>query len=245
MHKLGIIQTSQYSSNYEAIQKISKMLYTAAKKEAEIVCLPEQWLVNNKITDYSIFNGFKKIAKEHRMTIIVGAFYEKQNKHQVISAPIIGPDGHIIGKQEKIHPFDYENKLVKAGKKTKIFKTFCKFGVIVCYDMVFPKVAESLTKKGAQVLFSTSRIVKRGIIPWHIYVQARALENRIPILAANISSNKYGGQSIIIDLKEMNQIMVPRVFKCRLSSQVMIKEFDLKKLQKERRKRYSDARNFS
>ena len=73
------------------------------------------------------------------------------------------PEGEIIGKQEKIHPFEYERNTVKPGREAKIFNTGCKFGVIICYDMVFPNVANTPANKGAQVLFSPSRIVKRGI----------------------------------------------------------------------------------
>ena len=76
----------------------------------------------------------------------------KLKKRPSIIAPVIGPEGEFIGKQEKIHPFDYERDIVKPGNTAKIFNTACKFGVVICYDMVFPKVANSLVKKGAQVL---------------------------------------------------------------------------------------------
>jgi len=97
------------------------------------------------------------------MTIIPGAFYEITKKKTSIIGPIIGPEGEIIGKQEKIHPFDYKWDTVKLGRKAKKFNTTCKFRVIICHDMIFPNVANTLAKKGAQVLFSPSRIVKRGI----------------------------------------------------------------------------------
>ena len=35
----------------------------------------------------------------------------KKMKDKVsINSPIIGPEGEIIGKQEKIHPYDYEKE---------------------------------------------------------------------------------------------------------------------------------------
>ncbi len=175
------------------------------KQETEIVCLPEQWLKNNEIKNFDLeFLDFKKITKEFSMTIISGAFYEITKKKTSIIAPIIGPQGEIIGKQEKIHPFDYELDTVKPGREAKIFNTACKFGVIICYDMVFPNVANTLAKKGTQVLFSPSRIVKRGIKPWEMYVQVRSLENRMSILAANVENQRFGGNSIIVDLMENN-----------------------------------------
>ena len=160
-----------------------------------------------------------------------------------IVAPIIGPEGEIIGKQEKIHPFDYERDNVKPGNEAKIFNTSCKFGVIICYDMVFPKVANILTKKGAQVLFSPSRIVRKGISPWQMYVQVRALENRIPILAANVENHRFGGNSMIVDLVENNKVVTTKITKLNGENKV-IKEFTLDKYEESRKRRFSDLNKF-
>jgi predicted amidohydrolase len=244
MVKLGLIQTTSQSTNQKGISHAVKILKKLGKNETDIVCLPEQWLKNNEINDFEIeFSKFKKIAKEFSMTIISGAFYEITKKKTSIVSPVIGPSGEIIGKQEKIHPFDYEKNSVKPGNEAKIFNTSCKFGVIICYDMVFPNVANTLVKKGAQVLFSPSRIVRRGIEPWQMYVQVRALENRIPILAANVENRRFGGNSLIIDLKENNKVVTTKVMKlngeCGIS-----KEFDLNKYEKNRKTRFSDSNNF-
>ena len=246
MVKLGLIQTGSYSSNEQALQKISKSLKSLGKKETDIVTLPEQWLKNNKISDFDKeFSEFKKIAKDYSMTIIPGAFYERKKHRFVISSPVIGPKGEIIGTQEKIHPFDYEQKLVRPGREAKVFQTNCKFGIIICYDMVFSEVANSLVKKGAEVLFSPSRIVKRGIVPWQLYVQVRALENRVPILASNVENNRYGGKSIIVDLVEDDGVVIP-IKKTELKGEKSkIKEFNLRKYKKSRKIRFSDSRKFS
>ena len=244
MVKIGIVQTRSYRNNIEGINAVSKLLRDLGKKGAEIVCLPEQWLKDNRISNYDEeFSSFKEIANEFSMTIIPGAFYERTQRGIVISAPIIGPKGTIIGRQEKIHPFDYEQGLVKPGREAKIFNTSCKFGVIVCYDMVFPNVANSLVKKGAEVLISPSRIVKRGIGPWSMYVQVRALENRVPILAANVTNSKYGGESIIVDLEENDKVVIPKITRLRGES-ATLKELNLSKYTKMRESRFSDARKF-
>ena len=244
MVKLGLIQTSTYKTNQDGINKVAGMLKKLGRQETDIVCLPEQWLKNNEISDFeSEFVEFKKIAKEFGMTVIPGAFYESTEKTTSIIAPIIGPKGEFIGKQEKIHPFDYEKKTVKPGKEVKIFDTACKFGVIVCYDMVFPNVANTLVRKGAQVLLSPSRIVRRGISPWQMYVQVRALENRIPILAANVENRRFGGNSIIVDLSENNKIVTPKINKLKGEIGVA-KQFQLEKYEKNRRTRFNDSNKF-
>jgi predicted amidohydrolase len=212
MTKVGLIQTRSYKNNKKGIENISKLLEKLGKAETEIVCLPEQWLPNNQIKNYDQeFFEFKKIAKNYSMTIIPGAFYEKNENKVSINSPIIGPEGEIIGKQEKIHPYDYEKESVDAGTEAKIFNTSCKFGIMICYDTVFPGVANMLTKKGAQILFSPSRIVKEGIEPWKMYVQVRSLENRIPIIAPNVEDIKFGGSSLIVELTKEEKIVKTRV----------------------------------
>jgi len=245
MVKLGLIQTGAYSSNEQALEKISQSLKLLGKNDTDIVTLPEQWLKNNKISDFDKeFAAFKKIAKDYSMTIIPGAFYERKKYRFVISSPIIGPKGEIIGTQEKIHPFDYEQKLVNPGREAKVFQTNCKFGIIICYDMVFSNVANSLVKKGAEVIFSPSRIVKRGIVPWQLYVQVRALENRVPILASNVENNRYGGKSIIVDLVEDDGVVIPKKEELK-GEKSKTKEFDLRQYKKSRKIRFSDSRKFS
>lgn len=244
MTKLGVIQTVPYDSNHQGVLRVSKILKKLAKQNVEIVCLPEQWLKNNEIVDFDIeFSDFKKIAKEYSMTIIPGAFYNRVKNNTTITSPIIGPEGDFIGRQEKIHPFDYEKDKIKPGKEAKVFSTACKFGVIICYDMVFPKVANILAKKGAQVLFSPSRIVKRGIEPWQMYVQVRALENRIPIIAANVENHRFGGNSIIVDLLENNKVIIPKITKLN-GERGTFKKFTLGKYEKSRRTRFADLNQF-
>ena len=110
--------------------------------------------------------------------------------------------------------------------------------------MVFAEVARSLSMKGAEVLFSPSRIVKNGIYPWHLYVTVRALENRIPILASNIENRKFGGKSVIIDLTERDGIAIPK--KIELHGQTArLVEFDLVRYKRIRKERFADLRKFS
>jgi predicted amidohydrolase len=244
MTKVGLIQTSSYATNKEGIEKIAQLLKKLGNNETEIVCLPEQWLPNNQIKNYDQeFSDFKKIAKDFAMTIIPGAFYEKNQNKMSITAPIIGPEGEIIDKQEKIHPYDYEKETVIPGTDAKIFNTSCKFGVLICYDMIFPDVANVMTKKGAQILFSPSRIVKEGIVPWKMYVQVRSLENRIPIVAANVEDVKFGGNSLTVELVKENKIVKTKINELQGEHEksIDIKFSDYEEI---RRNRFSDGNKF-
>ena len=82
---------------------------------------------------------------------------------------------------------------------------------MICYDTVFPGVADTLTKKGAEIIFSPSRIVKEGIEPWKMYVQVRSLENRIPVIAPNVENTRFGGNSLIVELTKEEKIVKTRI----------------------------------
>jgi predicted amidohydrolase len=239
------VQTTAATTNEEGIKQASILLERLGKNEADIVCLPEQYLADNKIDDFeAMFAPFAKIAKQYSMSVIAGAFYTKSGTRQTISAPVIDGSGQFIGVQDKIHPFDYEKNAIKAGTETKIFSTKCKFGIVICYDMVFSDVSETLVKKGAEALFSPARIVRRGIHPWHLYCQVRSLENRIPVLAANMQTRKFGGKSIIVDLEEDDSVMIPKT-KITVGQGIRLESFDLGKYANARQIRYLDHKKFS
>ena len=61
-------------------------------------------------------------------------------------------------------------------------------------------------ENGAQILFSPTQIREEGMDNWEIYLKARALENRIPIVACNtlgkLFRRKFLGNSKIISFKK-------------------------------------------
>ena len=104
-------------------------------------------------------------AKEYNITIIPGAFFERKNKVNYnnnslhISSPVISNKGIILGRQLKINPFGLQRKTVKAGTTVQVFETGSfKFGIGICYDIVFPEVSRALIKRDkGYTLFSLER----------------------------------------------------------------------------------------
>src|ERR671933_1626289 len=208
VQRIALVQINSYNNKAKAVEYACKLLKKAGSSDSDIVCLPELWYTKIVTNFESEFDKIIDAAKDYNMVIIPGAFIEKRSKSGnnglQISSPIIGNQGVIWGRQLKIHPFGPQRKAVKAGNKVELFKSGnFKFGIGICYDIVFPEVARALVKKGADILFFPSKIRYEGIKPWHMYVQVRALENRIPIVAPNVCSNSnngiYRGKSIFVD----------------------------------------------
>ncbi|GBC73843.1 Formamidase [archaeon HR04] len=162
-----------------------------------------------------------------------------------ISAPVIGADGSIVGRQFKLHPFGRELSMVKPGRRIRIFEhNGVRFGIGICHDVVFPEVARLAARNGADILFFPSKIVNEGIEPWHIYVKARALENRTPVVAPNLCSKEYGGMSIIVDLvrNESLDIVLPYVVVASAGEHVLISDVDVELSRTVRRARMMELR---
>jgi omega-amidase len=76
-----------------------------------------------------------------------------------------------------------------------------------------------------------------------LYLQVRALENRIPVVASNVCGGLFGGSSIIVDLKydRSTDIGTPKIKTgAAVREQVLIVEIDLKISRQMRRRRFID-----
>jgi omega-amidase len=243
--KVALLQLRlQETNRAEAINYIIKLLKKHGAVDLDFVCLPELWYsqpINNFEQEFKLIID---MAKEQSLIIIPGAFLETINGNLHISSPVIASDGRIMGRQFKIHPFADERNAIKAGTKLEIFNFGrFKFGIAICYDIVFPEVSRALARKGADMIFFPSRIRNEGIKPWHMYVHVRALENRIAAAAPNISSNVYGGKSIVIgfDYHKKSDIAIPkRVIASSVKQQILITDVDLELARKIRKTRLED-----
>jgi omega-amidase len=251
---IGLIQLQQYDKlgpapSNEPILKHLKSLFHKASNiygvKIEIVCLPELWYTK-VVRDFE--KEFKVIidaAREYDFTIIPGAFKEKICDDTFVSCPIVTPNGSILGRQLKIHLFGDQRKTLKPGSKMEVFEIGkLKFSVPICYDLVFPEIARSAVREGAELLFFPSKIPKTGINPWHLYLQVRALENRIPVVASNVCGDIFGGRSMIVDLKydRSTDIATPKIKTgAAVREQTIIVDIDLKRSREMRQRRFADS----
>jgi agmatine deiminase len=174
--KVAAVQFSMSEDMGANMRKAARLARTAAKKGAQIICLPELYNVpyfpqyRGKSKDkYSesvpgpSTEIFSKIAKEFGAVIIV-PLYEKENKGKGRTeyhntAAVIGENGRITGKYRKIHipedPGFYEKDYFKESDGGyEIFKTkFGTFAVLICYDQWFPEAARLVRLSGAEIIF--------------------------------------------------------------------------------------------
>ena len=143
---------------------------------------------------------------------------EKKKVHHYNSAYLVSPSGEIVGKYDKIHlvpfgeyvPFGEMLSLGSLGEGIGDFKSGKeilnlslpqgKFGVLICFEIIFPDLCRKFVKKGANFLVTITNDAwfGRTSAPYqHLSMAAfRAVENRVYVArAANT------GISALIDSK--------------------------------------------
>jgi predicted amidohydrolase len=199
------------NKSYSHIEDLLKKLLNKFEG-CEIACLPERWVpflqdiyqnIQKERGDHYQF--VKDLAKKFNIKILSGAIWEKRKnfKKPSVTCYYFDEKGIEIGRQDKIHLYSYEQGQFEPGRELNIFQlNNHTFAILICFDMAFFETPRLAIENGADILFSPTLIRQDGMQNWKIYLQARALENRIPILACNSVGNvldrKFLGNSKIL-----------------------------------------------
>jgi len=108
---------------------------------------------------------------------------------------LIGPDGVIRARYDKIHMFDVELGGQESYRESKGYRPgtaavtaetpWGKIGLTTCYDMRFPTLYRALAEAGAGILTVPSAFtVTTGPAHWEVLLRARAIETGSFLLAA-------------------------------------------------------------
>ena len=129
---------------------------------------------------------------------------------------VIGPDGEIVGRYDKIHLFDVQlangevyresSRYVAGDEAVVLDLPFGRLGVTICYDLRFPHLYRSLTKDGGATMLAVPAAFTKqtGEAHWHVLLRARAIENGAWVFAAaqgglHENGRETFGHSLVID----------------------------------------------
>lgn len=107
---------------------------------------------------------------------------------------LIGPDGGIVARYDKIHMFDVdvtetevyrESAAYRPGGRAVLADTpFGRIGLTVCYDLRFPHLYRRLAQAGADILTVPAAFNHiTGAAHWEVLLRARAIETGCHVLA--------------------------------------------------------------
>jgi len=213
--RAGLIQCKLALSTEQPIEKIKKAMIEknvsfieqAAKKDVQILCMQElfygpyfcaeqttKWYAMvERIPDGATVKLMQKLAKKHRMALVVPIYEEEITGVYYNTAAVIDADGTYLGKYRKHHipqvaPGFWEKFYFKPGNLGyPIFKTkYADIGVYICYDRHFPEGARVLGLNGAEIVFNPSATVA-GLSEylWQLEQPAHAVANGYFVGAIN------------------------------------------------------------
>jgi beta-ureidopropionase len=189
------------------IDKHVKLIAEAASKGAKILCLQEifygpyfcaeqetKWYdFTEPVPDGPTVKLMQKLAKKHKMVIIVPIYEVEQAGIYYNTAAVIDADGKYLGKYRKNHiphtkPGFWEKFYFKPGNLGyPAFDTaYARIGVYICYDRHFPEGARALGLAGAEIVFNPSATVA-GLSEylWKLEQPAHAVANGYFVGAIN------------------------------------------------------------
>jgi N-carbamoylputrescine amidase len=175
--QLGLLQMSASPDPDRNFQHAIDQVHEAARKGAQIVCLPElfqtQYFCQRE--DAALFDlaepipgpataKLSEVAKELKVVLIASLFEKRAPGVYHNTAVMIDSDGTLRGIYRKMHipddPLYYEKYYFTPGDLGfKAFDTSVgRVGTLVCWDQWYPEGARLTALQGAQVLFYPTAI---------------------------------------------------------------------------------------
>ena len=157
------------------------------------------------------------VAAELGIWLLIGSLAIKtEGKRFANRSFLIGPNGEIRARYDKIHMFDVElgdgenyreSAGYRPGEMAVLARTpMAKIGMTICYDLRFPHLYRKLAQAGAQILTVPSAFTRStGAAHWHVLLRARAIENGCFVLAPAQTGSHPGsprrtyGHSLVVN----------------------------------------------
>jgi predicted amidohydrolase len=134
--------------------------------------------------------AFRDLARETQAHLLLGSVMlrEAGSERLCNRSFLIGPDGAILARYDKIHMFDVDLPGGESYRESAVFRPgeaaviaplpWGTLGMSICYDLRFPHLYRALAQGGADFLsIPAAFTVPTGTAHWHVLMRARAIEN--------------------------------------------------------------------
>ena len=206
--RTALIQFTSSDDPADNLDRIRAEIARAASQGAGFVLTPEvtnclsgstthQSAVLREETEDATLAGLRDQARELGLWLLIGSLALKAGDADgrfANRSVLIGPDGGIAARYDKIHMFDVqvtetetyrESANFRPGSRAVLAETpFGRIGLTVCYDLRFPYLFSALAQAGADILTVPAAFSPvTGAAHWHSLLRARAIETGCYVLA--------------------------------------------------------------
>jgi predicted amidohydrolase len=194
-------------------ERARRLLASATIEPGALIVLPEMFATGFSMNVEAIVEPadgpthtfLAELAREHRAYVVGGVVTRSPDGRGHNNAVVFGPDGTLIVRYAKMHPFSYgdETNHYQAGDSIELFD-WGEFRVapLVCYDLRFPELFRHAVRAGAEVLVVIANWPEAREAHWLALLTARAIENQAYVVGLNrVGSDpklRYSGRSLIL-----------------------------------------------
>ncbi|MDM7933967.1 MAG: agmatine deiminase family protein [Methanothrix sp.] len=209
---VGLVQMAASEEGDLNLRRGIEMVRDAARRGAEIVCLPELFRAryfpqrekNDAFLQAETIPGpsteaLSALAKELEIAIVAPVF-ERDESSFYNSVAVIDADGSLLDTYRKVHvphdPLFYERSYFTPGDEIRVYSTrYGRFSALICYDQWFPEAARIAALRGAELIFYPTAIgwIRGNERPeegdwhdaWRTIQRGHAIANSVYVAAVN------------------------------------------------------------
>ncbi len=211
MFRAAIIQFEPALGDVDTNTRIISQKLTETK-DSRLVVLPELASTGYNFTDREMTGSLAEVPAEsayvkmlHDVAVendqyIISGFNEQCGDDLYNSSLLIGPEG-LMGTYRKMHLFMNEKKYFKPGEGgLNVYDIgFCKLGMQICFDYLFPEPWRILAQNGAELIIHPSNLLTQNAMK---ALPGIALMNKVYIVTANRIGTEgeltFNGNSMIL-----------------------------------------------
>ena len=168
--------------------------------------------------DNSALKAVQEAAKSSGIAVHLGslALTHEAGAKNVNRGFVVGADGEIAARYDKMHMFDVELETGETWRESAAYQPGQKvvvaqatpigtLGLSICYDIRFPALFEALgQRKCDAIAVPAAFTVPTGKAHWHVMLRARAIEaSAFVIASAQVGKHADGretyGHSLVVD----------------------------------------------
>lgn len=213
--QLVLVQPDVVWEDREAnFARVKRLLEGAPPQPRALIILPEMFAVGFTMDVDAVGEEvtgptarfLRELAREYEAFVVGGLVTRAPSGKGRNEALAIGPNGDVLARYAKLHPFSYAGEAEHYESGTNVV-TFDWDGLtaapFICYDLRFPEVYRRAVVGGAGLLVTIANFPSSRVHHWRSLLVARAIENQSFVAGVNRCGAdpnlEYPGTSMVIN----------------------------------------------